>query len=67
MAREKYISLKIVQEEEDSSEEDNDDELTLLTKNLKKFLNKVGKSSKSCSSFPNTFKGKNSSKKLRFF
>ena len=53
-------------EEEDSSEEDNDDELTLLTKNFKKFLKKVGKSSKSSSSFPNTFKGKNSSKNPDF-
>ena len=48
--------------EEDSSEEDNDDELALLTKNFKKFLKKIGKSSKSGSSFPNIFKGKNSSK-----
>ena len=52
--------------EEDSSEEDNDDELELLTKNLKKFLKKVTKSSKSDSSFQKTFKGKNSSKNLDF-
>ena len=39
--------------EEDSSEEDNDNELVLLTKNFKKFLKKVGKSSKSGLSFPN--------------
>ena len=53
-------------EEEDSSEEDNEDELSLLTKNFKKFLKKVGKSSKSGLSFPNTFKGKNSSKNSDF-
>ena len=52
--------------EEDSSEEDNDDELELLTKNFKKFLKKVGKLSKSGSLFPNTFKGKNSSKHSNF-
>ena len=60
--REKSIDLKTVYEQEDSSEEDNDDELALL----KKFLKKVGKSSKSGSSFPNTFKGKNSSKNSKF-
>ena len=38
----------------------------LLNKNFKKFLKKVGKSSKSSSSFPNTFKGKNSSKTSDF-
>ena len=46
--------------EANSGEEDNEDELALLTQNFKKFLKKVGKSSKSGSSFPNTFKGKNS-------
>ena len=64
--REKYIALKIVHEEKDSSEEDNNDELGLLTKNFKNFLKKVGKSSKSISSFPNIFKGKNSSKTSNF-
>ena len=64
--REKFINLKIVQEEKDSNEEDNDDELVLLTKNFKKKLKKVGKSSKSSTSFPNTFKGKNSSKTSDF-
>ena len=64
--REKSIVLKIVHKEEDSSEEDIDDEFTLLTMNFKKFLKKVGKSSKSSSSFPNTFKGKNSSENLDF-
>ena len=52
--------------DEDSSEEDNDDELALLTKNFKKFLKKVGKSSKSGSSFSNMFKGKSSSKNSDF-
>ena len=64
--REKSIALKIMHEDEDSSEEDNDDELALLTKNLKKFLKKLGKSSKSGSSFPNAFKGKYSSKNSDF-
>ena len=64
--KEKSIALKTMDEEEDSSEEDNDEELVLLTKNFKKFLKKVGKSSKSSSSFPNTFKGQNSSKNLDF-
>ena len=64
--REKSIALKTMHEEEDSSEEDNDDELALLMKNFKKFLRKVGKSSKSSLSFPNTYKGKNSSKNLDF-
>ena len=53
-------------EEEDSSEDDSDDELALLTKNVKKFLKKVGKSSKSGSSFPKTFKGQNCSKNSDF-
>ena len=64
--REKSIVLKIVHKEEDSSEEDIDDEFALLTMNFKKFLKKVGKSSKSSSSFPNTFKGKNSSENSYF-
>ena len=38
-------------EEEHSSEEDEEDELALLTKNFKKFLKKVGKSSKFGPSF----------------
>ena len=59
--KEKSIALKTEHEEEDSSEEDNEDELALLTKNFKKFFKKVGKSSKSSSSFLNTFKGKISS------
>ena len=59
--KEKFIALKIVHEEEDSSEEDNEDELALLTKKFEKFFKKLGKSSKSGSSFSNTFKGKNSS------
>ena len=57
--REKSIALKTVHKEEDSSREDNEDELALLTKNFKKFLMKVAKSSKFGSSFPNMFKGKN--------
>ena len=64
--REKSIALKTMHEEKDSSEEDNDDELALLTKNFKKFLKKVDKSSKSGSSFPNTFRGKSSSKNSYF-
>ena len=59
--RDKLIALKIVHDEEDSSEEDNEDEFALLTKNFRKFLKKVGKSFKSDLSFPNMFKGKNSS------
>ena len=55
--------LKTVHKEEYSNEEDDDDELALLTKNFKKFLKKVDKSSKFGSSFPKMFKGKNSSKK----
>ena len=55
-----------MREEEDSSEEDNDNELALLTKNFKKFLKIVGKPSKFGFSFPNTFEGKNSTKKLDF-
>ena len=54
--------MKTVHEEEDSYEEGNDDELSLLIRISKKILKKVGKSSKSSSSFPNTFKSKNSSK-----
>ena len=53
--KKKSIALKIVQEEKDSDEKDNDDELALLTKNFKKNL-KMGKSIKSSSSFPKTFK-----------
>ena len=64
--REKFIALKTMHEEEDSNEEDNEYELALQIKNLKKFLKKVGKSSKSSLSFPNTFKGKNSSKNSYF-
>ena len=63
---EKYIALKTVHKEEDSNEENNDNELALLTKNFKEFLKKVRKSSKSISSFANTFRGKNSSKHLDF-
>ena len=48
-------------EEEHSSEEDDEDELALLTKNSKKFLKKVGKSSKFGHSFPKKSKGKNPS------
>ena len=58
--------MKIVHKEEDSSEEDNDDEFALLTKNFKKFLKKVGKSSKFSLSFSNPFRGKNFSKILDF-
>ena len=66
--REKYIALKIVQEEEHSNKKYNDDELALLTKNFfKKILKRVGKSSKSKSSFPNTFKGENFTKTSNFF
>ena len=64
--RKKSITLKTIHEEEDSSDEDNDDELALLSKNFKKFLKKVGKSSKSCSLFPNTLKGKKFSKTYDF-
>ena len=53
-------------EEEDSSEENDEDELALLTKNFKKFLKKVGKSSKSGPSFPKMFKGKNPSAPKNF-
>ena len=52
--------------EEHSSEEDDEDELALLIKNFKKFLKKVGKSSKSGISFPRTFKGKNLSAPKNF-
>ena len=48
-------------EEEDSSEEDDEDELAPLTNKFKKFLKKVGKSSKFDPLFPKTFKGKNPS------
>ena len=58
--------LKIMHEEEESIEEDNEDEPTLLTKNIKKFLKKVGKSSKCDSPFLITFKGKNSSRNSYF-
>ena len=57
--KEKSTALKMVHEEEFSSEEDDDDELALLTKNFKKFLKKVGKPSKSSSSFPRATKSKN--------
>ena len=60
------MRMKTVHEEKDSSEEENDDELAQRTKNFKKFLKKMGKSSKSSSSLPNTFKGKNSSKNSNF-
>ena len=45
-------------EEEHSIEEEDEDELTLLTKNIKKFLKKVGKSSKFGLSFTKVFKGR---------
>ena len=48
-------------EEKFSSKEEDEDKLALLTKNFKKFLKKVGKSSKSCPLFPKMFKGKNPS------
>ena len=59
--KDKPIALKIVHEEEHTSEKDDGDELVLLTKNFKKFLKKVGKPSKSSSSFPKTIKDKNPS------
>ena len=64
--KEKSIALKTIHEEEDSSEEDDEDELTLLTKNFKRFLKKVGKSSKSSPPFPKTFKAKNPSSPKNF-
>ena len=64
--KKKSIALKTVQEDEDSSEEDNDDERALITKNFKKFLKKVGKSSMSSLLFSNTFKGINSAKNSDF-
>ena len=45
--KEKSIAFKIVHQDEDSNDDDNEDELALLTKNFKKLLKKVGKSSKS--------------------
>ena len=63
---EKSIALKTMYEEKDSGEKDDEDKLALLTKNFKKFLKKVGNSSKSSPSFPKTFKGKNPSAPKNF-
>ena len=64
--REKYITLKTVHEEEDYSDDYNNDELAQLTKNFRKFLKKVGKSSKFDFSFSITFIGKNSFRSSKF-